>query len=130
MTFMELEKTFQFEAAHMLPRLPEGHKCRRLHGHSFQVTLTLRGPLDPEKEWVMDYALVKEAAGPVIDQLDHQYLNEIEGLANPTSENIALWIWDHLHDQLPLTKVHVRETCNSACIYRGPKDTQAHPGSE
>ena len=117
---MELRKTFQFEAAHLLPRLPETHKCRRLHGHSFQVEIVVVGPLDPKLGWVMDYAEITELFKPIWEQLDHHYLNEIPGLENPTSENIALWIWNCLSPKLPLlTEVIVAETCTARCVYRG-----------
>ena len=117
---MELRKTFQFEAAHHLPQLPEDHKCRRLHGHSFQVDIVVDGPCDPQLGWVMDYAEISQAFKPLWEQLDHHYLNEIEGLENPTSERVALWIWDRLRPTLPLLKeVVVAETCTARCIYRG-----------
>lgn len=118
---MELRKTFQFEAAHLLPLLPEGHKCRRLHGHSFQVEIVVRGELDPHLGWVMDYAEITRIFKPLWSQLDHYYLNEIPGLENPTSENVAIWIWDRLKPQLPaLSEVVVAETCTARCVYRGP----------
>ncbi|MEW6157385.1 MAG: 6-carboxytetrahydropterin synthase QueD [Verrucomicrobiota bacterium] len=117
---IELRKTFQFEAAHLLPHLPASHKCRRLHGHSFKAEIVLRGACDPHLGWVMDYADISEAFKPLWEQLDHRYLNEIPGLENPTSENIALWIWQNLKPRLPLlTEVVVAETCNSKCVYRG-----------
>ena len=117
---MELRKTFQFEAAHHLPHLPEDHKCRRLHGHSFQVDVVVDGPCDPQLGWVMDYAEISQAFKPLWEQLDHHYLNEIEGLENPTSERVALWIWDRLRPTLTLLKeVVVAETCTARCIYRG-----------
>lgn len=117
---MELRKTFQFEAAHHLPQLPEDHKCRRLHGHSFQVDVVVDGPCDPQLGWVMDYAEISQAFKPLWEQLDHHYLNEIEGLENPTSEHVALWIWDRLRATLPLLKeVVVAETCTARCVYRG-----------
>ena len=117
---MELRKTFQFEAAHHLPQLPEDHKCRRLHGHSFQVDVVVDGPCDPQLGWVMDYAEISQAFKPLWEQLDHHYLNEIEGLENPTSERVALWIWARLRPSLPLLKeVVVAETCTARCIYRG-----------
>ena len=87
---MELRKKFQFEAAHHLPHLPEDHKCRRLHGHSFQVDVVVDGPCDPQLGWVMDYAEISQAFKPLWEQLNHHYLNEIEGLENPTSERVAL----------------------------------------
>ena len=117
---MELRKTFQFEAAHHLPHLPEDHKCRRLHGHSFQVDIVVDGPCDSQLGWVMDYAEISQAFKPLWEQLDHHYLNEIEGLENPTSERVALWIWDRLRPTLPLLKeVVVAETCTARCVYRG-----------
>lgn len=117
---LELRKTFQFEAAHLLPHLPEGHKCRRLHGHSFQVEVAVAGESDPELGWVMDYADISAAFHPIWQQLDHNYLNEIGGLANPTSENVAVWIWEQLAPGLPLLKeIVVAETCTARCVYRG-----------
>jgi 6-pyruvoyltetrahydropterin/6-carboxytetrahydropterin synthase len=117
---MELRKTFQFEAAHLLPHLPKSHKCRRLHGHSFKVEVAVAGPRDPKLGWVMDYAEIGAAFNPVWRKLDHRYLNEIPGLENPTSENIALWIWKRLKPRLPLlTEVAVAETCNARCVWRG-----------
>ena len=117
---IELRKTFQFEAAHRLPRLPESHKCHRLHGHSFQTEIVVAGECDPRLEWLVDYADLSEAFRPLWEQLDHRYLNEIPGLDNPTSENIAVWIWDRLKPRLPLlTEVVVAETCTARCGYRG-----------
>jgi 6-pyruvoyltetrahydropterin/6-carboxytetrahydropterin synthase len=117
---MELRKTFQFEAAHLLPHLPQDHKCRRLHGHSFSVEIVVEGPCDPALGWVMDYADISKAFRPLWEQLDHYYLNEVEGLENPTSENVAIWIWKHLSPNLPLlSEVVVAETCNARCVYRG-----------
>ncbi len=117
---MELRKTFQFEAAHRLPHLPETHKCHRLHGHSFQAEVVVAGRCDPELGWVMDYADISKAFKPVWEQLDHRYLNEIPGLENPTSENIAIWIWTRLKPRLPLlTEIGIAETCTARCVYRG-----------
>ncbi len=117
---MELRKTFQFEAAHLLPGLPKSHKCRRLHGHSFQVEVVVSGECDPKLGWVLDYADITSAFKPLWEKLDHRYLNEVAGLENPTSENIALWIWKRLKPRLPLlTEVVVAETCTAQCVYRG-----------
>ena len=117
---MELKKTFQFEAAHLLPRLPKSHKCRRLHGHSFKVEITVEGELDDKLGWVMDYADMSKAFKPIWERLDHRYINEVPGLENPTSENIAIWIWAKLKPRLPLlTEVVVAETCTARCVYRG-----------
>ena len=116
----ELFKEFSFEAAHRLPQVPEGHKCARLHGHSFHVRVTVRGAMAAASGWVMDFAEVKQAMEPIVERLDHRYLNEIEGLENPTSEILARWIWRHLTPVLPgLSAVEVRETCDSGCVYRG-----------
>lgn len=117
---MELYKRFQIEAAHRLPNVPEGHKCARLHGHSFRIRIALVGAVAEPSGWVMDFAAVAAAFDPLFVRLDHRYLNEIEGLENPTSENLARWIWDRLQPQLAgLSAVEVAETCNSGCIYRG-----------
>ena len=117
---MEIFKEFGFEAAHRLPNVPEGHKCARLHGHSFRVEVHVRGDLDPRLGWVMDFADLKAAVKPVIAELDHYYLNEIAGLENPTSEVLARWLWARLLPALPtLTRIVVRETCTSGCTYRG-----------
>ncbi len=119
---MELRKSFQFEAAHLLPLLPKTHKCRRLHGHSFSVEIAVAGPCDPKLGWVMDYADLSAAFKPIWEKLDHYYLNEIRGLENPTSEMLAIWIWKKLKPKLPLlTEVVVAETCQSRCVYRGGK---------
>lgn len=117
---MEIFREFTFEAAHLLPNVPPGHKCARLHGHSFRVEVHVRGPLHPELGWVMDFAEVKRAWRPLHDALDHRYLNDVEGLENPTSENLARWIWRRLLPALPgLCRVVVRETCTSGCSYAG-----------
>jgi 6-pyruvoyltetrahydropterin/6-carboxytetrahydropterin synthase len=115
---MEIFKEFTFEAAHQLPRVPAGHKCGRLHGHSYRAEIRVAGPVGEETGWVADFADIKAAFAPLHDQLDHRYLNEVDGLANPTSENLARWIWDRLQS-LPLSAVTVRETCTSGCAYRG-----------
>lgn len=118
---MKLFKDFNFEAAHRLPNVPEGHKCARLHGHSFQVRITVAGEVGDESGWVMDFSDIKRAFKPIRDRLDHYYLNEIPGLENPTSENIAMWIWQELKPDLAeLCQVEIRETCTSGCIYNGP----------
>lgn len=119
---IELRKNFQFEAAHLLPHLPETHKCRRLHGHSFKAEIVVAGEADPKLGWLMDYAEISKAFRPLWEQLDHRYLNEVPGLENPTSEMIAVWIWDRLKPALPcLTEVLVAETCTACCVYRGPE---------
>jgi len=117
---VELFKEFVFEAAHHLPNVPPGHKCGRLHGHSFHVEIHVRGQVDPVTGWVIDFGDIKEAFKPLYDRLDHYYLNEIDGLENPTSEVLAQWIWQRLKPDLPqLCRVVVRETCTSGCVYTG-----------
>jgi 6-pyruvoyltetrahydropterin/6-carboxytetrahydropterin synthase len=117
---VELTKTFRFEAAHRLTRVPPDHKCARLHGHSFRVDITVKGPVSPETGWLMDYADISAACKPVVELLDHHYLNELDGLDNPTSEVLAKWIWDRVCVQIPyLSEVVVHETCNARCTYRG-----------
>lgn len=117
---IEIWKEFSFEAAHRLPNVPSDHKCARLHGHSFRCEVHVRGELDPVLGWVVDYADIQRAFAPLHAVLDHNYLNEVEGLANPTSEVLAQWIWRRLRAALPgLSQVVVRETCTSGCSYRG-----------
>lgn len=117
---VEIFKEFTFESAHRLPHVPEGHKCGRLHGHSFKVGLHLTGPLDPHTGWIRDFAEIKAVFKPIYEQLDHNYLNDIPGLENPTSEVIAKWIWDQIKPLLPeLSKVRIHETCTSGCEYSG-----------
>lgn len=123
---MRLFKEFSFESAHRLPNVPDGHKCARLHGHSFHVRVTIEGPVGERSGWVMDFADLKRAFAPIHDALDHRYLNDIEGLENPTSEHLSRWIWQRLVASLPgLVEVEVRETCTSGCAYRG-EDEPTH----
>lgn len=117
---VRLEKKFRFEAAHWLPRVPEGHKCRRMHGHSFMVDVIVEGDVNPDTGWLVDFADLTQAWQPLHEQLDHFCLNDVSGLENPTSENLCLWIWQRLKPVLPgLTEVIVHETCTSSCQYRG-----------
>ena len=117
---VRLVKTFGFEAAHYLPDFPDGHKCRRVHGHSFRVDVVVEGDVPPGRHYLVDYGDIKAALEPIRLQLDHYCLNEIEGLEHPTSEVLARWIWDRLKPQLPLlAEVRVHETCTSSCEYRG-----------
>lgn len=113
-------KDFQFEAAHYLPYVPQTHKCRRLHGHSFFVRLELKDEVDKKKGWIIDYSEIKLIFQPIYDQLDHHFLNDIPGLENPTSEILAKWIWDRLKPKLSiLNTIIIKETCTSGCIYQG-----------
>lgn len=117
---MEIWKEFTFEAAHLLPNVPEGHKCRRLHGHSYRVRVYVAGQPDEHLGWVMDFADIKAACRPIIDQLDHRYLNDIEGLENSTAEVLAEWIWTRVRPKLPnLSRIEIGETCTTGCIYDG-----------
>ena len=117
---MEIYKEFTFEAAHRLPNVPDGHKCGRLHGHSFMVQVHISGDIDPVTGWIMDFADLKAAFKPIYNRLDHYYLNDIEGLENPTSEVLAKWIWNELKPSLPqLSKIVIKETCTSGCVYSG-----------
>jgi 6-pyruvoyltetrahydropterin/6-carboxytetrahydropterin synthase len=117
---MEIYKEFTFEAAHLLPNVPEDHKCRRLHGHSYRIKIIVQGPVLDTSGWVMDFGDIKSAFKPILEQLDHWYLNDIEGLENPTSENVVQWIWDRLKPSLPqLSQIDISETCTSGCSYTG-----------
>lgn len=118
---LEVFREFRFESAHWLPNVSEGHKCRRLHGHSFRVDVHVRGPVDSERGWIVDFADIDAAFAPIHEEVDHHCLNEVAGLENPTSEQLAQWIWQRLATRLPgLARLVVRETCDSGCIYDGP----------
>jgi len=117
---VRLVKEFRFEAAHLLPNVPAGHKCSRLHGHSFKIELGLWGPVNPSTGWFIDFGEIDEIWQPLYTTLDHHYLNEIEGLENPTSENLARWLWDRIKPKLSaLERVTVFETCDARCEYEG-----------
>lgn len=117
---MEIFKEFIFEAAHRLPHVPAGHKCGRLHGHSFRVALYIEGDVDPHTGWIRDFSEIKALFRPIYEQLDHNYLNDIPGLDNPTSEVLAKWIWQQVKPLIPeLSRVRIHETCTSGCEYRG-----------
>jgi 6-pyruvoyltetrahydropterin/6-carboxytetrahydropterin synthase len=116
---LEIFKEFRFEAAHWLPHVPEGHPCGRLHGHSYRVRIHVKGDPQLPQGWVMDFADIKRAVEPVIKQLDHTCLNDVDGLENPTSENLAMWLYARLHKKLrDLSAVGVSETENSGCVFR------------
>jgi 6-pyruvoyltetrahydropterin/6-carboxytetrahydropterin synthase len=117
---VRLAKTFTFEAAHFLPSFPEGHKCRRMHGHSFKVDVIVEGEIPTGQHHLIDYGDIKRIIDPIHDQIDHRCLNEIEGLENPTSERLAQWLWKKFKPQLSmLSEIIVYETCTSRCEYRG-----------
>ncbi len=117
---IELRKSFKVDAAHYLPNVPRSHKCRQLHGHCFTVEVAVAGEPDPKHGWVMDYGEITAAVQPLLEQLDHKVLNEVAGLENPTSENIAVWLWKKLKPKLPmLVEVIVAESPTAQAIYRG-----------
>jgi len=118
---VDIFKVFSIEAAHRLPNLPADHKCARLHGHSFRIEVHVSGEIVEPQGWVMDFADVKRAFAPIFDQLDHHYLNDIDGLENPTSERLAQWIFEQLKPRLPLlAQIIVHETCTAGSRYQGP----------
>jgi 6-pyruvoyltetrahydropterin/6-carboxytetrahydropterin synthase len=115
-----LERSYRFEAAHFLPKVPPGHKCSRMHGHSYLIEIAIEGEIDPAFGWVMDFAEIDEHVTPLVKMLDHQVLNEVEGLANPTSELLAAWWWGKLAPRMAmLVEVVVSETPSSRCLFRG-----------
>jgi 6-pyruvoyltetrahydropterin/6-carboxytetrahydropterin synthase len=117
---VELVKTFRFEAAHSLPNAPEGHKCRRVHGHSYRIDVHVAGEVDPNTGWLMDYAEIKQIVEPVIEELDHRFLNDVGGLENSTSELLARYLWDRVAPEIPqLAAIAVWESGTARCIYRG-----------
>jgi len=117
---VEIFKEFSFDAAHRLPEVPMDHKCSRFHGHRYAVRLQVSGPVALKDGWLMDFGRITEVFQPILDQLDHSCLNDIEGLDNPTCETICRWIWKKLKPGLPdLSQVAVLETPTSGCIYRG-----------
>ena len=119
----EVFREFTFEAAHRLPNVPIGHKCARMHGHSFKVRVVVSGFVQDHSGWVMDFTEISSAFAPLFAQLDHNVLNDVPGLENPTSENLSKWIWDRLTPTLPLlSKIVILETCTSGCEYRGEAD--------
>lgn len=117
---MQVFKEFSFDAAHFLPNVPDTHKCKRVHGHTYRIRLYVEGPLDPLLGWVMDFADLKVVWNKIKDQLDHRLLNDLEGLENPTAENIAKWVWEKLKPELPLLcKIELYETPSSGVVYEG-----------
>lgn len=117
---MEIYKIFNFEAAHSLPNVPDGHQCKGVHGHSYEAKLIIEGPIDPQMGWIVDFADIKKIVKPIIDRLDHCFINDIQGLENPTCENIARWIWNQVKPELQeLSRIELKETPTSGVIYSG-----------
>lgn len=115
-----LVKDYRFEAAQTLPNLPGDHKCKKMHGHSFKIEISVEGEVNPQIGWVYDHAEISKAMNPLLDLLDHSYLNEIEGLENPTIEIMAAWFWIRLSPQLPgLCEIVIHETPTARCVFRG-----------
>ncbi|HEU4470731.1 MAG TPA: 6-carboxytetrahydropterin synthase QueD [Flavisolibacter sp.] len=117
---MEIYKEFSFDSAHFLPYVPEGHKCRNMHGHTYRLKVVIEGEPDPRLGWLMDFKELKDIVAIVIDQLDHKLINDIEGLENPTAENITIWIWQQIKPRLPLlSRIELYETPTTGVIYKG-----------
>lgn len=117
---MQIYKEFSFDSAHFLPNVPDGHKCKEMHGHTYRLKVFIQGELDPKLGWIMDFKELKDALLPVIDQLDHKLINNIKGLENPTAENITVWIWEQIRPSLPLlSRIELYETPTTGVIYEG-----------
>lgn len=117
---MQIFKQFSFDSAHVLPNVPDGHKCKNLHGHTYHLTVFFEGNLDSSLGWVIDFTEIKTKMTPIINRLDHNYLNDIKGLENPTCEIMCVWLWDEIKPLLPaLSKIELKETPTSGAIYEG-----------
>ena len=117
---MIIYKQFSFDAAHFLPAVPEGHKCGNMHGHTYMLTVFIEGHPDEKSGWIIDYGDLKKKIKPVIELLDHHLMNDIPGLENPTSENLAIWLWNMIKPLVPeLKKIELKETPSSCVIYEG-----------
>ncbi|MBK8999354.1 MAG: 6-carboxytetrahydropterin synthase QueD [Myxococcales bacterium] len=117
---VRLVREYRFEAAHRLPNVPEGHKCQRLHGHSFKIEIAIAGPVNEQTGWFIDFGDLDAIWAPLYEALDHRYLNDVPGLENPTSEILSRWLWQRIKPQLPeLARITVYETCDARCEYEG-----------
>jgi len=117
---MEIYKDFSFDSAHFLPYVPDGHKCKNMHGHTYKLRVFVQGKPDPKLGWIMDFKELKDIVNPLIEQLDHRLINDIPGLDNPTAENITVWIWDRIKPLLRnLSKIELYETPTTGVIYAG-----------
>ncbi len=124
---VELSREYRFEAAHQLPKVPAGHRCSRLHGHSYKIEILVSGPMDEDSGWLIDFYDLDQAVQPLVEALDHRLLNEIEGLENPTCERLCSWVWRRLAPVLPqLAAVTIWETVDARCTYRGPTAEIGH----
>lgn len=114
-----ISKRYDFEAGHWLPLVPEGHQCGRKHGHSYVLEVALEGDALTDG-WLTDFGDISKVVKPVVAELDHRMLNDIDGLGNPTSEHLAKWFWDRISPELQhLRSITLRETVSSSCEYRG-----------
>lgn len=117
---MQIFKQFTFDSAHFLPHVPDGHKCKEIHGHTYRLTVYVEGELEKKLEWVMDFAEMKNVIDPVVKSIDHKLLNNVSGLENPTCEIIAVWLWNKIKPEIPLlTKIELHETPTSGAVYEG-----------
>jgi len=117
---MQVFKQFTFDSAHYLPNVPDGHKCKETHGHTYRLIVYLEGELEKNLGWVMDFADMQKVIDPIIKSIDHKMLNNISGLENPTCEILAVWIWEKIKPQIPLlTKIELNETPTSGVVYEG-----------
>ena len=117
---MIVYKKFNIESARLLPNVPENHPCHRLHGHSFKIIISVEGQIDEQSGFVTDFQEIEDAFNPINEILDHSYLNDIEGLSNPTSENICIWIWNKIESSIPnICEIEIKETDSTGCKYKG-----------
>lgn len=114
---MRIRREFHYDSAHRLPNVPDGHKCGRLHGHTYRLIVELTGPVDPTTGWVMDFADIDAEVDLYLSDLDHHYLNDV--IDNPTVENQLIWLWERLSDDLPLSELTLFEGLNNSASYRG-----------
>jgi len=123
---MIVYKKFNIESARSIPNLPKTHPCHHIHGHSFKIIISVKGPVNKQNGFVTDFQDIDDAFSSFKKELDHSYLNDIEGLQNPTSENICIWIWDKIQSSLPnIYKIEIKETDSTGCIYKGKRNDKS-----
>ena len=123
---MIVYKKFNIESARSIPNLPKTHPCHHIHGHSFKIIISVKGPVNKQNGFVTDFQDIDDAFNSFKKELDHSYLNNIEGLQNPTSENICIWIWDKIQSSLPnIYKIEIKETDSTGCIYEGKRNDKS-----
>jgi len=117
---MQIFKQFTFDSAHFLPYVPDGHKCKEIHGHTYYMTVYIEGNLDKKLDWIMDFTEIKGVIKPIIESIDHKLLNNLSGLENPTCEVLVMWLWNKIKPKIPLlTKIILNETPTSGTVYEG-----------